>query len=89
MARIGIRSRSGEQVLTRAFELGDAYGETAELAHGVLTIALTSASWPVVADRAGTTYRIPRKRHAFVAEWAPEERVLGCGRIPASNHHAP
>ena len=48
MARIGIRTRSGVRLLIRVFELGDAYGETAEVSHEVLTIALTSASRPVL-----------------------------------------
>ena len=50
MASIGIRSRSGERVLTRVFNLGDTYGEAAEVVHEVLTIALTSASRHVVFD---------------------------------------
>lgn len=69
VAAIGIRSRNGDRVLTRVFELGDSYGYTAELAHEVVTIALTAASQPVVFDAAGTIWRVPRRRLAFVAVW--------------------
>ena len=70
MARIGIRSRSGERVLSRTFELSECYGATAELAHEVLAIALTAASKPVLVEAAGTIYRVPRNGLAFVAVWA-------------------
>jgi hypothetical protein len=93
MARIGIRSRSGERVRTRTFELRDGYGYTAELADEVLTIALTAASKPVVVDAAGEIYRIPRRRLAWVAVWdkvGGESRVEpdGGGVMMSSRAHA-
>jgi hypothetical protein len=66
VATIGVRSRFCEQVSVRQFELAPGYGQDAATAHNLLTLALTSATHPVLVDVQGRVHRIPRRRLVFV-----------------------
>ena len=59
-----IMPRIGGSAAIRTFELEDGYGDTAEVAQEVLTIALPAALKPVVVDQGGAIHWIPSKRLA-------------------------
>lgn len=75
MAAISIRPGSGPEVLTAVFELWPEYGDTAELAHEVLTLCLTAVTNPVLVDSDGCIQRIPRGRLVRITVWEDQKRA--------------
>jgi hypothetical protein len=68
-ARVSYDARPAGRAKHLCVSLGDQYGLTADVAHDVLLVALTAATKPVVVDREGRMYRVPRTRLRQVVVW--------------------
>jgi hypothetical protein len=76
MAAISISTRAGDRILTRRHFLATGYGDTPELAHALLVLALTSSTHPVLVDADGVFHRIPRRRLRTILVWRANDSLV-------------
>ncbi len=70
MARIELSDPlAAPDPLTLVLPIAAGYGATADVAHEVLTFALTVASHPVVMDVSGGIHHVPRELIRSIATW--------------------